>query len=296
MPLDPSVAEITLSDDSSPKSARPPSLVDWVPDPSPSGAPPPPRDPSEQLRDGSSPRSRLGSPRRSVTKAEAERRAREEREYWDGWYRLLTCGTALFTRPQMYRPESVTVHEAGHQFWYGLVGNNEFEAAWLDEGLNSYSDSEALFRRYGPQRATTSYGRLPRWGVRPAPLPGGSPLARVLSAERIDLPFTEVDLRPLAVSDFVSWWRDTPRLTFVEEWTDPRWSDRSRYLRSPDSDPIDTPGWMYVDRQSYSTNSYPRTAVALRSLIGVVGREAFQRGMRRFSDEWRYRHPYPEDF
>lgn len=91
---DPSVAEITLSDDSSPKSARPPSLVDWVPDPSPSGAPPPPRDPSEQLRDGSSPRSRLGSPRRSVTKAEAERRAREEREYWDGWYRLLTCGTA----------------------------------------------------------------------------------------------------------------------------------------------------------------------------------------------------------
>jgi hypothetical protein len=29
-----------------------------------------------------------------VTKAEAERRAREEKEYWDGWYRLLSCGTA----------------------------------------------------------------------------------------------------------------------------------------------------------------------------------------------------------
>ena len=25
-------------------------------------------------------------------------------------------------------PEGVTVHEAGHQFWYGMVGNNEFEA------------------------------------------------------------------------------------------------------------------------------------------------------------------------
>ena len=29
-----------------------------------------------------------------ATRSEAERRAREEREYWDGWYRLLTCGTA----------------------------------------------------------------------------------------------------------------------------------------------------------------------------------------------------------
>ena len=37
-------------------------------------------------------------------------------------------------------PESVTVHEAGHQFWYGIVATNEFEHAWMDEGLNTYSD------------------------------------------------------------------------------------------------------------------------------------------------------------
>ena len=40
---------------------------------------------------------------------------------------LFTCGTSMFTRARMHRPESVTVHEAGHQFWYGLVGNNEYE-------------------------------------------------------------------------------------------------------------------------------------------------------------------------
>ena len=33
----------------------------------------------------------------------------------------------------------MTVHECGHQFWYGLVGNNEFEHAWIDEGLNTFS-------------------------------------------------------------------------------------------------------------------------------------------------------------
>ena len=36
--------------------------------------------------------------------------------------------------------------------------------------------------------------------------------------------------------------------------------------------------------------------MALRSLQALVGREAFLRGMRRFAADWRYRHPYPEDF
>ncbi len=34
---------------------------------------------------------------------------------------------------------NVIVHEVAHQWWYGLVGNNEFEYGWLDEGLTEYS-------------------------------------------------------------------------------------------------------------------------------------------------------------
>ncbi len=37
----------------------------------------------------------------------------------------------------------VIVHEIAHQWWYGLVGNNEIDEAWLDEGLAEYST--ALF-------------------------------------------------------------------------------------------------------------------------------------------------------
>jgi len=59
---------------------------------------------------------------------------------------------------------------------------------------------------------------------------------------------------------------------------------------------MDTPSWGYVDRASYSTNSYPRPAVALRTLRGLVGDEPFMRGMRSYAKEWRYGHPYPEDF
>ena len=35
------------------------------------------------------------------------------------------------------------VHELAHQWWYGLVGNNQTAYAWLDEGLTEYST--ALF-------------------------------------------------------------------------------------------------------------------------------------------------------
>ena len=34
---------------------------------------------------------------------------------------------------------NVIVHEVAHQWWYGLVGNNEFQYGWLDEGLTEYS-------------------------------------------------------------------------------------------------------------------------------------------------------------
>ncbi len=33
------------------------------------------------------------------------------------------------------------VHETAHQWWYGVVGNNEIENSWLDEGLTEYSTS-----------------------------------------------------------------------------------------------------------------------------------------------------------
>jgi len=65
---------------------------------------------------------------------------------------LFTCGTRLFAPPSADQPESVTIHEAGHQFWYGIVGNDEVEHAWLDEGLNTFSTIRTLDAAYEPRR------------------------------------------------------------------------------------------------------------------------------------------------
>lgn len=57
---------------------------------------------------------------------------------------MFTAGTSWLAPSKITRPEGVTIHEAGHQFWYGLIGNNEFEYAWLDEGLNTFSTAKAI--------------------------------------------------------------------------------------------------------------------------------------------------------
>ena len=57
---------------------------------------------------------------------------------------LFTAGTRWLAPAGVTTPEGVTVHEAGHQFWYGIVGNNEFEDAWMDEGFNTFSTARAV--------------------------------------------------------------------------------------------------------------------------------------------------------
>ena len=43
----------------------------------------------------------------------------------------------------------IIIHEVGHQYWYGLLGSNEFEEAWLDEGINSYTEMRIMDDAYG---------------------------------------------------------------------------------------------------------------------------------------------------
>lgn len=208
---------------------------------------------------------------------------------------LFTAGTRLFTKPAMQEPESVTVHECGHQFWYGLVGNNEFEAAWMDEGFNTFTQNDALWLHYGPRSETTSYAGLPFDGIALAARPGGGAIADALCGNRWSLPYG-IALQPLRSTGFVDWWRDQPLLSFGRQRTDPRETERVSYLGDPDTDPIDKSAFLYCDRTSYRTNSYRHTATALRSLQGLVGSDNFVRGMRRYSEQWRFRHPYPQDF
>ncbi len=65
-------------------------------------------------------------------------------------YPTLFTGGSFWGLPEGLKfVELVTVHEFGHQYWYGIVANNEFEEAWLDEGINQYSETRIMDETYG---------------------------------------------------------------------------------------------------------------------------------------------------
>lgn len=74
---------------------------------------------------------------------------------------LFTAGTSILRSKDVLSPEGVIVHEFGHGYWYGLCANNEFEEAWLDEGINTYSTGEVLAKAYGPGAFPISLNRIP---------------------------------------------------------------------------------------------------------------------------------------
>jgi hypothetical protein len=79
---------------------------------------------------------------------------------------LFTAGTRWLAPAGVTTPEGVTVHEAGHQFWYGIVGNNEFEDAWMDEGFNTFSTARAVAQVYEPNFLALRYfGGFVPWAL-----------------------------------------------------------------------------------------------------------------------------------
>ena len=170
---------------------------------------------------------------------------------------LFTGGTRLFNPVGGDQPESVTIHEAGHQFWYGIVGNNEFEHAWIDEGLNTYSTLRVLDAAYGEKQFVRRYLSPPGAGSRRR---GGFLTVR--------FPGITVD----------------------------RWHERAnRYRGSASSDVPATETFRYFPSTA-SGITYSKTALWLRTLENHLGWETFQQVMAAFFERGRFGHPGPEDF
>jgi Peptidase family M1 domain len=57
---------------------------------------------------------------------------------------FITGDSSWFMPEGFHEVELVVEHEFGHQYWYGMVATNEFEDAWMDEGINSYTEVKVL--------------------------------------------------------------------------------------------------------------------------------------------------------
>jgi len=175
---------------------------------------------------------------------------------------LIAVDTKDYNPNDVLSTENVIVHEFGHQYWYGMVANNEFEEAWLDEGMNTYSTGKILEKGFG---ANTSVFRIagvypiylyPIWNI------AGIPAAAIIGKIRVHNPYDELPL----------------------------------YLKYAKSDAISEFGYNVPDYDVYETIAYDKPALVLHTLEGVLGPDVMAGEMRTYFNEFKFKHPTSKDF
>jgi len=92
--------------------------------------------------------------------------------------RIYDLGGYSYDTPNTLMLESTTAHEAGHQWFYNLVGNDQLDEPWLDESLTQFVTMEYYGNQYGSSVAEGFARALRyRWsGVDFAEIPIGQPV------------------------------------------------------------------------------------------------------------------------
>jgi hypothetical protein len=216
--------------------------------------------------------------------------------------RLITGGASLGVAARTLQPQGVTVHEFGHQFWYGLVGNDEFRHAWLDEGFNTFSTQRVKALAFEPQLDTYSvfghqyYGRAPMQ----QPTFGAGDFRAMLGLQRWEtpdvrsIPALSYELRHReSLQDFLA---ELPPLTYFPRITqDAVLSERQKFA-NPWQQPLEHPTMDLVDGGLRRVNAYYRPALTLETMARLMGEPNWTRVMRAYHERWRFRHPSPTSF
>jgi len=195
---------------------------------------------------------------------------------------LITLGTRYINPEGDLDLEDLIVHEFGHQYWYGLVGTNEFEESWLDEGFNTYTTARVLDRAWGPSYPHDSRLGLPRalWKLLMPNLPDWDEL---LMVRRYDRERTRPRIRA-SIAGYLGI-APTSQLEKI------RWGA----LADWDDDVLRKDSWDYLG-YAYWNNSYGKAGTILLQLEHEVGTETMARIMRRWLETYAYRHPDTDDF
>lgn len=111
---------------------------------------------------------------------------------------FFTGGTRWLSPIEMRSPEGVTVHECGHQFWYGIMANNEFEHAWMDEGFNTYSTTRTMEAAFPDPVLVGRYFE----GFIPAVFPSVKFIERTTGADRFFGYYSSLKLDPMSTNSW----------------------------------------------------------------------------------------------
>ncbi|MGB8194646.1 MAG: M1 family metallopeptidase [Chitinophagaceae bacterium] len=142
------------------------------------------------------------------------------------------------------RLDGVIAHEVGHNWFYGILGSNERQHAWMDEGINTYYQFRYEAVKY---KGNSIFGdQVPS------------------------------DLKAKPMDQFVA-------------------GIYSVFARMPMEKPIETHSASFDNKEEYGIVVYIKTAIWMYILELNAGRDKLDNAMHAYFDEWKFKHPYPED-
>lgn len=145
--------------------------------------------------------------------------------------------------------ETTLMHEVGHNWFYGVLGNNERDYPAMDEGLNSFYEMRYIRTKYPNKTLTSILGR--------------------------DSTFKFFGLNRFkhkAVYEFAYYMA----------------------ARKNTDQPISLPAQDFT-RYNYGAIVYSKTALVFDYLMNYEGKDKFDEAMRFYFENWKFKHPYPND-
>lgn len=148
--------------------------------------------------------------------------------------------------------EDFIAHEVGHNWFYGILGSNERDHAWMDEGINSFNEMRYVQTRF-PGSNSNGKNDFARLGFA-GKLIGGSSMNFKETFDLEYLSFARIHL------------------------------DQPVDLKSVDFTSL-----------NYGVMVYRKTALLFDYLKAYLGEPVFDECMKTYFNEWKYKHPYPQD-
>ncbi|MEW5844471.1 MAG: M1 family metallopeptidase [Bacteroidota bacterium] len=175
---------------------------------------------------------------------------------------LFTVSAELFSPKGTGWPEYLVAHEFSHQFYQGLLANNEVYEAWLDEGFASYIATKIMYKFYPD----------------------------------IYENFKVASYMPVYGMNFLSY-KDIPLLYTLAQIQVPEGArSLSSYYRNLRIGTIADTSYKLPTRLSYVVNSYNKPELMLHTLERYMGREKMMKILKDYYDEFKYHHPTAKNF
>ena len=146
--------------------------------------------------------------------------------------------------------ETVIVHEVGHNWYYGILGSNERDNAWMDEGLNTYIEIRYMEEKYpnGYFRKKDSTENKSR-GI------------------SLNISLEDKELQHIAYQFNASRNYDQPLVMGSKNFT----------------------------QMNYGAMVYSKTGIGFHYLKAYLGEELFDNCMNEYFNQWKFKHPNPDD-